>query len=1118
MPRPTSVQSPEPDIFAVFEEEFAPATFARGKVYEQQGRAIVDSVHATGPDEVRIVGRCKGSNRNTYDVSVLLETDPLDGLFVADAYCTCPVALDCKHAVALLLTYARQNIDDPHTVEQRSDMENVRIETLTWLDVLDAPPAVDHADPEVRRPFLVYQLHTTPPVHLSLGKSQALKRGGTSKPARFTLQTYDLSARTRREFIRDEDETPLRLFHALQADRYAYAYESDVPVKGETGAMLLMHAARTGRLFLAGNMQAPLEAGDDRPLDMKWVVNEAAQQQLAFDLPPHVQVLPTWPPHFYDPHTRSVGKLQSALPEALFRKLLLAPPLNESEAMLVRTRMESLARTHKLAIPLPVAIDPELPSSPPLATLTLTMASFRHEALYSLHEQYPIAELHFDYAEGVRVIGSERPEAMTHIDRAGERVAMRRDVETEAAVWQQLQAIGLESYRRRMPRYHRIDTSDDCLITAPADARGWLPLLSDGLEHLAAAGIRIDYADDFPFELTRPDNWFVAIDESEGNDWFDLDLGVIIDGQRVSLVPPLVHLITEQPHLLKRLETLGDTDTLPLPIDARRILPVPAARLRAWIKPLMEFLDDDRPRLSRYHAAALAVLDEQPTQWLGGDELRDLGKRLRDFSGIAEALPAPGFGTTLRGYQQAGLNWLQFLRTYGFAGILADDMGLGKTVQTLAHLQLEKAEGRTDRPSLVIAPTSLLPNWANEARQFAPDLKVLTLHGPDRSQHFDTMREADLILTTYPLLVRDQDVLLACDYHVLVLDEAQFIKNPKAQSHRIARKLKARHRLSLTGTPLENHLGELWAQFDFLMPGFLGNAKRFNETFRTPIEKHSEPLAHAQLSARVAPFMLRRTKEQVLQELPPQTEIVRWVELEGAQRDLYESLRVAFDSKLRQALASQGVGRSQIMILDALLKLRQACCDPRLVKLDSARKLGKRGIAESAKLTELMVLLEELLSEGRRILLFSQFTSMLTLIEAELLTRNISFTKLTGQTRDRDTPVRDFQEGRVPVFMISLKAGGTGLNLTAADTVIHYDPWWNPAVEAQATARAHRIGQDKPVFVYKLLGRGTVEEKILALQDRKRGLADQLLSGSKSEHGDHLITAADLDVLFQPLS
>jgi SNF2 family DNA or RNA helicase len=652
------------------------------------------------------------------------------------------------------------------------------------------------------------------------------------------------------------------------------------------------------------------------------------------------------------------------------------------------------------------------------------------------------------------------------------------------------------------------------------DAVGWLAFLSEGVPELERQGIPVVFADDFPYCVAQAEDWFVAVDESVGSDWFDLDLGVTVAGERISLVPPLLRLLREEPDLLGVVRGLADSQTFPVALDARRILPVPAGRLKAWLLPLLEFLDEDRPRLSRHNAVVLAGLEQQPAQWTGGEELRALGRRLNDFSGLTHHAPAPGFTATLRPYQQIGLDWLQFLREYGLAGILADDMGLGKTVQTLAHLHLEKASGRADRPSLVVATTSLMANWRDEAAQFTPELNVLILHGKDRAERFGEIAAADLVLTTYPLLVRDRETLLAQDWHLLVMDEAQFIKNPKAQSHQVARSLRARHRLSLTGTPLENHLGELWAQFDFLMPGLLGNAKRFTQVFRTPIEKLGDEEMRARLAERVRPFLLRRTKEQVLKDLPPRTEMVRWVEIEGGQRDLYESLRVAFDRKLRRALTEQGIGRSQIMIFDALLKLRQICCDPRLVKLPAAEALVKKGHAHSAKLDTLMEMLVELLDEGRKVLLFSQFTSMLGLIEPELEKRGIPYAKLTGQTRDRETPISDFQEGRVPLFLISLKAGGTGLNLTAADTVIHYDPWWNPAVEEQATARAHRIGQDKPVFVYKLMTQGTVEEKILALQDRKRGLADQLLKqgGIGGEGGGHLLTAGDLDVLFQPLA
>jgi len=362
------------------------------------------------------------------------------------------------------------------------------------------------------------------------------------------------------------------------------------------------------------------------------------------------------------------------------------------------------------------------------------------------------------------------------------------------------------------------------------------------------------------------------------------------------------------------------------------------------------------------------------------------------------------------------------------------------------------------------------------------------------------------------LLPRDQEALSAQEYAVLVLDEAQVVKNPKSQAARIVRKLDTDHKLCLTGTPMENHLGELWTQFDFLMPGFLGEQKRFTRLYRTPIEKKGDSGAQARLSRRIAPFMLRRRKDEVEKDLPKKTEIVRSVPLGKAQAGLYESIRLSMEKKVRDAIAAKGLARSHITILDALLKLRQTCCDPRLVKLKKAA-----GVKQSAKLEMLMELLPEMLDEGRRILLFSQFTSMLGLIEQAFRDRGIRYSKLTGQTRKRDEAIQRFTSGKADVFLISLKAGGVGLNLTAADTVILYDPWWNPAAEAQAMDRAHRIGQKQPVFVYKLLTEGTVEERILALQERKKALAEGIYRKGTGEGELAQLTDEDLKVLFEPL-
>jgi SNF2 family DNA or RNA helicase len=361
-------------------------------------------------------------------------------------------------------------------------------------------------------------------------------------------------------------------------------------------------------------------------------------------------------------------------------------------------------------------------------------------------------------------------------------------------------------------------------------------------------------------------------------------------------------------------------------------------------------------------------------------------------------------------------------------------------------------------------------------------------HGARRAEKHGEIERVDVVVTSYALLARDVEVLAARAWSVVILDEAQNVKNPAAKVAKAARRLSAEQRLCLTGTPVENHLDELWSLFAFVDPAILGDRERFRRYFRTPIEKHADDERRIALAGRIAPFLLRRTKEQVASDLPEKTEIVTQVELGEQQRDLYEALRAAMSKRVRDALASRGLARSHIVVLDALLKLRQACCDPRLLPSETAR-----GVRESAKLDALLEMIEEMVDDGRRILLFSQFTSMLRLIEERLGTLNIPYVQLTGQTKDRATPVQRFQSGEVPLFLISLKAGGTGLNLTAADTVIHYDPWWNPAVEHQATDRAHRIGQTKRVFVYKLICTDTIEERIRDMQEHKGAIAQALL-------------------------
>jgi len=432
-------------------------------------------------------------------------------------------------------------------------------------------------------------------------------------------------------------------------------------------------------------------------------------------------------------------------------------------------------------------------------------------------------------------------------------------------------------------------------------------------------------------------------------------------------------------------------------------------------------------------------------------------------------------------------------------------------VQTLALLVERHLGEGSDRPSLLVAPTSLLSTWQREAERFARELKVLILHGADRHRRFAEIDSHHLVVTTYPLLHRDHERLAQQPWELAVLDEAQAVKNPASGGAKHIRTLEARMRLALTGTPLENNLDELWALFDWLVPGLLGDRKAFRTRFRTPIEKHGDRGAQARLNDLVRPFVLRRTKDAVLKELPAKTEITEWVRLGNRQRTLYETIRASMDQRVRAAIAAKGLAASRITILDALLKLRQVCCDPALLPASEGAEA-----VESAKRARLVEMLDELVAEGRRVLVFSQFTKMLDLVEADIRARGWDFARLTGETKDRAGVVAAFQEGEVPIFLISLKAGGVGLTLTAADTVILYDPWWNPAVERQAMDRAHRIGQTKPVFVHKLVVEGAVEAAIAELQAKKQALADALFDGPGD--GPLALTEDDLAALFRPLA
>jgi len=574
-------------------------------------------------------------------------------------------------------------------------------------------------------------------------------------------------------------------------------------------------------------------------------------------------------------------------------------------------------------------------------------------------------------------------------------------------------------------------------------------------------------------------NGRISISVSTGIDWFDVDANADFDGVTAE-TPALLEAIASNSSLVR----LSDGSVGFVDPDALRRL----ARLAASGE--KQGGDDGEGSAIRFRSSQMMLLDALLEADAAEAEF-DAGylerrERLRKLRGIGPADPVAGFQGNLRDYQRSGLGWLRFLRDHALGGCLADDMGLGKTVQVLALLE-ERRQARiadpTIGPSLCVVPKSLLFNWRNEAARFAPELRVLVSTGTDRHASLGDPTAYDLIITTYATLTRDIQELRQHEFDYVVLDEAQAIKNASTLASKACRLLKARHRLALSGTPIENHLGELWSLFEFLNPGMLGRSSSFDRMANNRTDTDVLPI----IGKAVAPFVLRRTKRQVLTELPEKSQVTLTCQLGPKQRKLYDQLKKHYRDRVGRSIKTDGEVKTRFMVLEALLRLRQAACHPGLIDPTKG--------SDSAKFDALLERLPELIDEGHKALIFSQFTSLFDLLRPELDKAKIRYEYLDGKTNDRQERVDRFQTSPdIPLFLISLKAGGHGLNLTAADYVFLLDPWWNPAVEAQAIDRAHRMGQTKPVFAYRLIAADTIEEKIATLQESKRQLADAVIT------------------------
>ena len=890
--------------------------------------------------------------------------------------------------------------------------------------------------------------------------------------------------------------------------------QSGYLLQGHAGAALLAEWLEAGICHHAETLQL-LTAGPELEPPWRWRFDLHGRAELDLSWEDGSAVAPVLLDSLYyiDENNHRVGRL--ALSETSWSMAQEMPPVPSLELDSLR---EAWPPHPQLAgIPTPPAALPRRLRQLPLQAVAVLGAS-RH-VLRGNHVFH--VQAWADYGGQRLPLGGDswRSEWIRCEDNVLTVIA--RDIDTELAAREALASAGLTGLGILVPEAWR-----QLLPPPPTDALGYRDLYEGGadtftalearLQRLASAGIRLEYDPDLPFVILAHEPRFRAtLSPGEGDAWTQFELAATLDdGAEIDVLPLVLG------GLARREFSLAPVDGEPpdahwlAPLGRAHWLPLRLRWLREWMTPLLECLhrsgsvpDGKSLGLSRMQAMAIGDAMQQQgiaVQGLRIDEIAGALASLRDaFASPAPRLPSR-FQGSLRRYQRDGLQWLQALREHGLGGVLADDMGLGKTVQIIAHLLMEDEAGRLDRPALIVAPTSLVFNWLDEIARFAPSLHCVNFTGAARNVLLPTLPDAHVIVTSYALLANDVEVLANLDFAMLVLDEAQWIKNPLTQTARAVRRLRTPHRLAVTGTPLENHLGELWAHFDAVMPGYLGDRRSFNRTFRVPIERHGDRARGDILRRRIAPFLLRRRKSEVAPELPAKTETVLRVSMGEAQRRTYESLRLAMHARVREALASYGVEQSRVVVLSALLRLRQACCDPRLLELADP--------PPSAKLEALLELIQSLRDENRQVLVFSQFTSMLDLISSALCQSGHDHDELTGDTGNRAEPVRRFQQRETPILLASLKAGGVGLNLTAADAVIHYDPWWNPAVEHQAVDRAHRLGRDQPVFVYKLLCEDTIEDKIESMKIEKSDLAGFLLDAT---HGQGALDPHALQSLFE---
>ena len=1010
--------------------------FQQGFEYYKNGK-----VKITNWDHTTIIASVQGSQ--SYVVRLTADGKTFE------AVCTCPINYICKHAVAVALTIIDDRI---HEDEFESDSN--------WREYFEKQIAIQRVNNEFSQEIrwkLIYILHilenywNLKPLKVYMKKDGTYGRVQEPSFNELSAQNVDstssdlivisyierLKSQQSSTFYRGRLETSYLNFGIDGGEIFSLLRNSEIHIRNEDGSI--------GQRIRFGNKPWKLvfkliELNNHYKFQPYFV---RYQEEIKIDR--NIKILTTKPIWFYldgnlhyCPFPLEYTYLKSFIDENL--KIILS-----------KEEYQTFISDYLAKLP----IFPYLEFPAGIEVQELTKVTGKRLYLEEMDDQL-VVSLDILYNE-IEVSFNQNNDQFLHYEKKNNQIIrVRRDRESE------------EKIRDEVVMSNITEDTPGLFYANWESALDWL---FDSLPQLVKNGFDIMGEESLVKFKVRRSKPTVSMSISSEIDWFDLDLKIEFNGSSLSLAELKKSLKQQKKYVcLKN----GSIARLPEKLIQR-------------FQYLVE-LGETSNNSIRFHDYHLSFVDNI-LEDADNRELDDLSKnkiaKLENFTRIKEVEIPSNLKGELRDYQKAGYYWLNFLKEFSFNGCLADDMGLGKTVQTLALLLAEINNKKV--ANLIIAPTSVLFNWQHEIEKFTPDINYLLHYGSKRSRDIRKLHKKSLILTTYGHLRRDISFLKNINFHYVVLDESQNIKNPQSETAQAARALQSKYRLTLTGTPVENNTMELWSQFAFINPGLLGGQNFFKENFMRPIERNQDKQIASTLKKLIFPFILRRTKEEVVKELPPKVENITYSPMTDEQFDLYCKVRDTYRKTIITEIESKGLQKSTMRILEGLMKLRQVSCHPLLI--------DQKYNHESGKFEALKLMLEDIISEKHKVLVFSQFVKMLTIIKEYLEEQAVEYSYLDGSTKNRELAVDIFQNNEdIKIFLISLKAGGVGLNLTAADYVIHYDPWWNPAVEMQASDRAHRIGQLKKVFTYKLITQNSVEEKILSLQEKKKNLVDQLIS------------------------